>query len=126
MIREVISTPDAPAAIGPYSQGIRAQGDFYFFSGQIPLTPAGEMVEGGIEAQITQVLANMDALLKAVGLTPKNIVKSSIFLSSMKHFAVVNAAYGSFVGEDPPARSTFAVAELPRGAEVEIEIIAVG
>jgi 2-iminobutanoate/2-iminopropanoate deaminase len=125
MTREVFFTADAPAAVGPYSQAIRAQGIFYFFSGQIPMTPEGDLVSGGIRPQIEQVLRNIDALLKAANLTPQNIVKTSIFLSSMDHFAVVNEVYGPFVGANPPARSTYAVAGLPRGVDVEVEIIAV-
>lgn len=125
MIREVIATEAAPAAIGPYSQGIRAQGVFHFFSGQIPLTKDGEIVSGDVKAQTEQVCKNISALLTQEGLSPANIVKTTIFLSSMAHFAVVNEVYGSFVGAMPPARSTVAVAGLPRGVDVEIEVTAV-
>ena len=125
MTREVISTSDAPAAIGPYSQGIRAEGRFVFFSGQIPLTPKGDLVQGDIKVQTQQVLDNVAGLLKAAGLTTQNVVKTSIFLSSMDHFAAMNEVYGKFFGENPPARSTVAAAGLPRGVDVEIEVLAV-
>ena len=125
MMREVISTADAPAAIGPYSQGIRAEGRFVFFSGQIPLTPSGDLVQGDIKAQTAQVLANIDGLLRAAGLTPQNVVKTSIFLSDMAHFAQMNEVYGKFFGENPPARSTVAASGLPKGVDIEIEVLAV-
>jgi 2-iminobutanoate/2-iminopropanoate deaminase len=125
MTREVISTTDAPAAIGPYSQGIRAEGRFVFFSGQIPLTPAGDLVQGDIKVQTAQVLSNIKGLLAAAGLTSANVVKTSIFLSSMDHFAPMNEVYGQFFGENPPARSTVAAAGLPRGVDIEIEVLAV-
>lgn len=125
MLRESLSTANAPAAIGPYSQAIKAQGAFLFCSGQIPLTPDGRMVIGDIRAQTEQVVANIHAVLAAAGLTPANIVKTTIFLSSMDHFAVVNEVYGGMFEVDPPARSTVAVAGLPKGADVEIEVVAV-
>jgi 2-iminobutanoate/2-iminopropanoate deaminase len=125
MIRETISTTNAPGAIGPYSQAIRANGSFVFLSGQIPLTPAGEIVSGDITAQTEQVMTNIKGVLEASGLTFANVVKTTIFLSSMDHFAAVNAVYGSYFESDPPARSTVAVAGLPRGVDVEIETVAV-
>ena len=125
MTREVISTTDAPAAIGPYSQGIRAEGRFLFFSGQIPLTPSGELVKGDIKAQTHQVISNIRGLLDAAGLTPQNVVKTTVFLSSMNLFSDMNEVYGMFFGDNPPARSTVAAAGLPRGVDVEIEILAV-
>ncbi len=125
MTREVISTTAAPAAIGPYSQGIKAEGRFIFFSGQIPLTPAGELVKGDIKAQTHQVISNIRGLLEAAGLTPQNVVKTSVFLSSMDLFADMNEVYGKFFGDNPPARSTVAAAGLPRGVDVEIEVLAV-
>jgi 2-iminobutanoate/2-iminopropanoate deaminase len=124
MTRETISTDNAPAAIGPYSQGIRASGNFVFFSGQIPLIPNGELVQGDIRAQTEQVMNNIQALLGAAGLQPSNIVKTTIFLSSMDHFAAVNEVYGNMFPGDPPARSTVAVAGLPKNVDVEIEVIA--
>ncbi len=125
MIREAISTVDAPQAIGPYSQAIRATGSLLFMSGQIPLRPNGELVEGDIREQTAQVLANMKGVLEQAGLTMGHLVKTTIFLSSMEHFAAVNEIYGAAFEGDAPARSTVAVAGLPRGVDVEIEGIAV-
>ncbi len=125
MIREVHSTPDAPAAIGPYSQAVHASGTFFFMSGQIPLRPDGTLVTGDIQDQTIQVLKNMRAVLESAGLNLNHLVKTTIFLSNMDHFAAVNDIYGAeFVGS-PPARSTVAVDGLPRGVDVEIEGIAV-
>lgn len=125
MTREIISTSSAPAAIGPYSQAIKASGSFYFMSGQIPLKPDGTLVDGDVAEQTAQVIENMRAVLEAAGLTFANVVKTTIFLSSMDHFVTVNGIYGTAVGENPPARSTVAVAGLPRGVDVEIEAVAV-
>lgn len=125
MVREVVSTPKAPAAIGPYSQGIRAEGQFIFFSGQIPLQPNGELVTGSVAEQTEQVMQNIAALLATTGLSARNVVKCTIFLSSMDHFAAVNDVYGAYFGSEPPARSTVAVCGLPKGVDVEIEAIAV-
>lgn len=125
MTREVISTTNAPGAIGPYSQAIRASGNFLFMSGQIPLTPSGELVSGDVRTQTEQVMKNMEGVLTEAGLTFANIVKTTIFLSSMDHFAVVNEVYGARFAENPPARSTVAVAGLPRGVDVEIEAVAI-
>ena len=125
MIREVISTTHAPAAIGPYSQAIKASGSFYFMSGQIPLKPDGSLVTGDVREQSIQVIENMKAVLTEAGLDFSNIVKTTIFLSSMEHFVTVNEVYGAAMGMVPPARSTVAVAGLPRGVDVEIEAIAV-
>lgn len=125
MIKEIIHTDSAPAAIGPYSQAIRTSGNIFFMSGQIPLTPEGSLVTDGIEAQTHQVMRNMKAVLNAAGLDFTNVVKTTIFLSSMDHFLAVNAVYGEAMGENPPARTTVAVAGLPRGADVEIEAVAI-
>lgn len=125
MHREPLSTANAPAAIGPYSQAIRAEGRFLFLSGQIPLTPSGEIVTGDVKAQTEQVVVNIKAVLEAGGLTTANIVKTTIFLSSMEHFAAVNEVYGAMFPSDPPARSTVAVAGLPRNVDVEIEVVAI-
>lgn len=125
MLRQVHSTPDAPGAIGPYSQAIRAEGRLFFISGQIPLRPDGTLVEGDIKDQSEQVMKNIRAVLESAGLTPKNVVKTTIFLSDMKHFAAVNEIYAKTFDSEPPARSTVAVAGLPRGVDVEIETIAV-
>ncbi|MBX3118802.1 MAG: RidA family protein [Fimbriimonadaceae bacterium] len=125
MLREVHSTDRAPGAIGPYSQAIRAEGRFLFCSGQIPLTPSGDLVEGNVEAQTEQVMQNIKGMLESAGLSFANIVKTTIFLSSMDHFAAVNKIYGAYMGDIPPARSTVAVAGLPKNVDVEIEVIAV-
>ena len=120
-----IHTDNAPAAIGPYSQAIRS-GEFLFTSGQIALDPAtGQLVPGGVEAEITQVMHNLAAVLTAAGLGFADVLKTTIFLADMADFATVNAAYGkAFDGTVPPARSTVQVAQLPRGARVEVELIA--
>lgn len=120
----MIATDQAPGAIGPYSQAIRASGTFVFLSGQIPLTPSGELVTESIAAQCEQVMKNLAAVLEASGLTFANVVKSTILLSSMDHFATVNEIYGRAFPENPPARATFAVSGLPRGVDIEIEMIA--
>jgi 2-iminobutanoate/2-iminopropanoate deaminase len=123
--RETIHTVAAPDAIGPYSQAVAA-GDYVFTSGQIGLDPAsGQLVEGGIEAQTRQVMANLAAVLAAAGLTFADVVKTTIFLIDMNDFTTVNGVYGESFEDGPkPARSTVAVAALPRGARVEIEAIA--
>jgi 2-iminobutanoate/2-iminopropanoate deaminase len=125
MLREPFSTTTAPGAIGPYSQAMRAEGRFLFLSGQIPLTPAGDLVQGTPAEQTEQAMKNIVAVLDAAGLSMSNVAKTTIFLSSMDHFAQVNEVYGGFFSDTPPARSTVAVAGLPRGVDVEIEAIAV-
>ena len=120
---EALSTNQAPAAIGPYSQAVRV-GDFVYASGQIPLTLAGELVEGDIATQATQCLDNVEAILEAAGLTMANVVKVTVFLTNMNDFAAVNEVYGSRFAQPYPARSAVAVAALPKGANIEIEIIA--
>ncbi|HEY4743338.1 MAG TPA: RidA family protein [Desulfuromonadaceae bacterium] len=121
---DVISTDKAPAAIGPYSQAVRA-GELLFCSGQIPLDPAtGEMVAGDVTLQTERVMANIAAVLAAAGTTFDNVVKTTIFLTDMGDFAAVNEIYGRSFGSHKPARSTVAVRDLPRGALVEIEVIA--
>jgi 2-iminobutanoate/2-iminopropanoate deaminase len=125
MQREIHATDRAPGAIGPYSQAVRASGNFLFLSGSIPLTPGGELVTDSIEAQTELVMENMKGLLESAGLGFENLVKTTIFLSSMDLFAAVNEVYGKYVGPNPPARSTVAVAGLPKGVDVEIEGIAV-
>jgi 2-iminobutanoate/2-iminopropanoate deaminase len=123
MDRTIVSTTDAPAAIGPYSQAVKA-GNFLFMSGQVCLRPDGTLVEGDVKTQTHQVLANMRAVLAAQGLTMDNLVKTTIFLTSMEHFAAVNEVYGTAFSGEPPARSTVAVVGLPKGVDVEIEGIA--
>ena len=125
MTRETHSTPNAPSAIGPYSQAVRASGSFLFCSGQISLTPEGTLVEGDVRAQTEQVMKNIGGLLESAGLGFDNIAKTTIFMSSMDNFTTVNEVYSSYVGESPPARSTVAVAGLPKNVDVEIEVVAV-
>ncbi|WP_432820909.1 RidA family protein [Trichloromonas sp.] len=121
---EKIETAAAPAAIGPYSQGVRA-GDYVYFSGQIPLEPkSGTVVTGGIEAQAGQVMKNMEAVLKGAGLSFAQVVKTTIYLTDLNDFAVVNDIYGSFFAGVYPARATVQVAALPKGVSVEIEWVA--
>jgi 2-iminobutanoate/2-iminopropanoate deaminase len=124
MTKEIISTERAPQAIGPYSQGVRA-GGFIFFSGQIPLDPAtGSLVEGDIAVQTERVMENIAAMLAACGLDFSAVVKSTIYLTDLTDFATVNQVYGCRFPMAPPARSTVEVKGLPRGAGVEIEVIA--
>jgi 2-iminobutanoate/2-iminopropanoate deaminase len=124
MTRHAVSTSGAPGAIGPYSQGIVTDG-LLFCSGQAALDPAtGALVEGGIEPEAERVMANLTAVLDAGGATWDDVVKTTIFLVDMGDFATVNAIYGRFVGDPPPARSTVGVAALPKGARVEIEVVA--
>jgi 2-iminobutanoate/2-iminopropanoate deaminase len=123
-VRERIQTDNAPAAIGPYSQAIRA-GGFVFASGQIPIDPAtGEFVKGGIAEQTEQVLKNLAALLEAAGSGLDKVVKTTVFLADMKEFAQMNEVYAKFFKDTPPARATVAAAGLPRDARVEIEAVA--
>ena len=121
--RSVVSTSNAPAAIGPYSQAIRA-GQFLFASGQLGLDPATGDLREGIEAQTRQALTNLQAVLAEAGATVANVVKTTIFLADLAHFATVNQLYGEVFGHEPPARSTVQVAALPKGGLVEIEVIA--
>ncbi|WP_129626378.1 RidA family protein [Candidatus Oscillochloris fontis] len=123
-MRTVISTPDAPAAIGPYSQAVRA-GDFIFLSGQLAIDPAtSQMVEGDVAAMTRQIFANISAILTAAGSSLEKVVKATVFLVDMGDFATMNAAYAEFFTVNPPARSTIQVARLPRDARIEIEVIA--
>ena len=124
MTRQAISTSGAPAALGPYSQAIATEG-FLFCSGQIGLDPAtGELVPGGVEAQAERALRNLAAVLDAAGAAMADIVKTTLFLADMADFATVNAVYARHMPDPPPARSTFAVGALPKGALIEIEAIA--
>lgn len=125
MAKKVVSTDNAPAAVGPYSQGITANG-FVFTAGQVPLDPAtGELVEGDIQAQARQSLANIKAVLEAAGSDLARVVKVTVYLADINHFSAVNEVYAEiFEGTDPPARSAFQVAALPLGARIEIEAIA--
>ncbi|WP_425545056.1 RidA family protein [Caenispirillum bisanense] len=120
---KIVATDQAPAAIGPYSQAIAANG-FVFASGQIPLTAAGQLVEGGIEAQTRQVLANLKAVLEAAGSGLDRVVKTTVFVQDLGDFATVNSLYEAAFGAHKPARSTVQVARLPRDVLVEIEAVA--
>jgi len=123
--REIISTQHAPAAVGPYSQAVRI-GDLIYTAGQIPLVlETGQLIEGGIEAQTRQVMQNLQNVLEAAGSSLSNVIKTTIFVTNIKDFALVNAVYGDFFQENPPARSTVQVAALPLGANIEIEVVAV-
>ena len=124
-MKKIISTSDAPAAIGPYSQGVRV-GSIIYYSGQIPLDPkTGQIVSGDVGVQARRVMENIGGLLKAEGLGYDNIVKTTIFLADINDFQTVNEIYGSYFKQAPPARSTIQAGALPKGARVEIETIAV-
>lgn len=123
-MKKVVDTKNAPAAVGAYSQAIKANG-FIFTSGQIPLTPAGEIVQGDIKVQTTQVMQNLKAVLNEAGASFDDVVKSSVLLADIADFAGMNEIYSSFFGSDFPARSAFAVKDLPKGVKVEIEMIAI-
>jgi len=123
-MRVKVETADAPQAIGPYSQGIKANG-FLFTSGQISLDPqTGQMTATDVVAQTHQVMSNLGAVLAAEGLTFANVVKTTLFLTDLGDFQPVNEAYATYFESDPPARSTVQVAALPKGARIEIEAVA--
>lgn len=123
-MKRVISTTKAPSAIGPYSQAIEMNG-FVYTSGQIPINPAtGAIVEGGIKEQTRQSLLNVRAVLEEAGLTMANVVKTTVFMADMNDFADMNSVYAEFFAEPFPARSAVAVKSLPKGALVEIEVVA--
>ncbi|ABV32839.1 MULTISPECIES: RidA family protein [Pseudothermotoga] len=122
---KIIQTSGAPKAIGPYSQAIEA-GNFIFVSGQIPIDPAtGELVNGDIKKQLRRVLDNIEAVLMAAGCTLKNIVKVTVFVVDLKSFSEINEVYGEYFNEHRPARSFVEVSALPKGSQIEIEVIAV-
>lgn len=124
MALQQISTDKAPSAIGPYSQGIIANG-FFFTAGQIPLDPAtGKIVDGGIVEQTERVMQNLDAMMRAAGASWAQVVKTTVYLHDLAHFPTVNEIYGRWLGASRPARSTVQVSALPRGALVEIDAIA--
>lgn len=123
-MRTSVQTDQAPGAIGPYSQAIKA-GGFIFASGQIPIDPqTGQFVAGGVAEQTEQVLKNLSAVLEAAGSSLKHVVKTTVFLADMKEFNAMNEVYGKFFTTEPPARATVAAAGLPRDARVEIEAVA--
>lgn len=123
-MKQAISSPDAPKAIGPYSSALRAD-PFLFISGQVPFDPAtGNMVDGDIKLQTQRVLENIGALLKSGGLSYANVVRTTVFLADMNDFAAMNDVYRTFFAEPYPARSTVQAARLPRDARIEIDVIA--
>ena len=123
-MKKIIATSDAPAAIGPYSQAIRS-GNLIFCSGQIPLEPkSGQIVSDDIGDQTRRVLDNISGLLKSEGFSLGDVLKTTIFLTDLGNFQIVNEIYGSYFNDQPPARSTVQVSALPKGAKVEIEVIA--
>ncbi|MGM9538754.1 MAG: RidA family protein [Candidatus Onthomonas sp.] len=123
-MKEIITSPNAPAALGPYSHAVQV-GDFLFTSGQVPLVPAsGKLAGDTIEAQANQVLDNLEQVLLSAGMTFANVVKTTIFLTDLADFAAVNAIYAARFPADPPARSCVQVAALPAGAKMEMELIA--
>lgn len=124
-MKEIISTENAPGAIGPYSQAVKA-GNLVFVSGQIPIDPAtGEFVSGDIPEQTSQVLKNLSAILEAAGSSLNNVVKTTVYLADMNDFGQMNAVYHEFFIENKPARATVEAARLPRDAKVEIDCIAI-
>ncbi len=127
MSRQIVSSPNAPKAIGPYSQAVAvpATGKLLFCSGQIPLDPAtGEMVQGDVVAQTERVMKNLEAVLAAAGMTFADVVRTTIYLTDLADFAKVNETYARYFKADPPARATVQVAALPRGSKVEIDAVA--
>jgi 2-iminobutanoate/2-iminopropanoate deaminase len=123
-MKQAVSSPDAPKAIGPYSQAVRA-GQLLFVSGQVPLDPAtGQIVDGDIAAQTRRVFANLGAVLAAGGRSFADVVRTTVFLADMNDFAAVNEVYGQYFSEPYPARATVQVARLPKDARVEIDLIA--
>lgn len=124
MAKEIVYTNQAPAAVGPYSQAIKANG-FVFTAGQIPLVPSeGKLIVGDVQVQTRQALENLKAVLDEAGTSLANVVKTTVFLDNMDDFSAMNEIYGEFFGENPPARSAVEVARLPLGALVEIEAVA--
>ena len=123
-MRQAISAPDAPKAMGAYSPAIKA-GNLLFVSGQIPIEPAtGELVQGDIAAQADQVMRNLTAVLRAAGLSFEHVVRTTVYLADMNEFAAMNEVYGRYLAAPPPARATVQVARLPRDVKVEIDLIA--
>lgn len=125
MKREIVETKEAPAAIGPYSQAVKA-GEFVFTSGQLPLNPkTGELVQGDIEEQVRQAIGNLKVVLEAAGAGLETVVKTTLFIARMEDFPRINRVYGELFYNAPPARSCVEVSALPKGAQVEVEAIAV-
>ncbi len=124
MDRQIVSTPNAPAAVGPYSQAVRV-GDTLYCSGQIPLAPDGQLVAGDVAEQTRQVLRNLGEVLVAAGGSLAAVVKTTIYCVDLAEFGRINEVYAEFFGDQPPARATVQVAALPRGAAIEIDAVAV-
>jgi 2-iminobutanoate/2-iminopropanoate deaminase len=123
-MRQAVATDQAPKAIGPYSQGIRA-GGLLFVSGQVPIDPAtGNLIEGDIAAQTHRVMRNLTAILEAAGTTMDAVVRCSVYLADMNDFAAMNEVYGSYFSQPAPARSTIQAVRLPKDARIEIDVIA--
>lgn len=123
-MRTAVSTPNAPAAIGPYSQAVKA-GNLLFLSGQIPLDPStGQLVPGGIEEQTRQVFANLDAILTAAGASFEHVVSATVYVADMNDFGKVNEIYATYFSSPAPARATVQVARLPKDSLVEIQVVA--
>jgi 2-iminobutanoate/2-iminopropanoate deaminase len=121
---EYVSTPDAPQAIGPYSQGVKAHG-YVYTSGQIALDPAtGELVRGSFEDQVHRVMKNLQAILKAAGSDFSRVLKATVYVTNLNNFSMLNSIYASYFGDHKPARTTVEVPALPKGAAVEIDLIA--
>ena len=126
MTKRIIRTPGAPAPIGPYNQGIVAEGSFLFTAGQVAIDPqTGQFVQGDIKSQTRQVLENLKAVLNGAGASLVDVVKTTVFLKNMDDFGAMNEVYAEFFRDSAPARSTIEVARLPRDAKIEIEVIAV-
>ena len=124
MPKKHVESSQAPKPIGPYSQGV-ISGGLLFVSGQVPLDPqTGELVTGDIEVQVERVLKNIMAILKEAKMGPEHVVKATVYLADLADFAKMNEVYGRYLGKEPPARSTIQVAALPKGARVEIDVIA--
>jgi len=124
-VKQAVSSPDAPKAIGPYSQAIRA-GRLLFLSGQIPLDPkSGNLIEGDFSSQARRVFDNLRAVLRASGADFRNVMRATVYLTDLANFQVLNSIYAEYFGDHKPARSTVGVAQLPRGAAVEIDLIAI-
>lgn len=123
-MKKIIASPNAPAAIGPYSQAVEVNGTL-FVSGQLPVNPKTGEIPEGIESQTRQSLTNVTAILKEAGLGPNNVVKTCVLLQNISDFAAMNAVYAEFFPEDKPARVCYEVAALPKGALVEIDAIAI-
>ncbi|NLW23661.1 MAG: RidA family protein [Clostridia bacterium] len=123
MNKEIVYSKKAPAAIGPYTQGVKA-GDLLFISGQLPIDPGtGELLTGDIQTQTKQVMENLKAIIEEAGATLEDVVKTTIFLKDMNQFSLVNEAYGEYFKDNPPARACIEIARLPKDAQIEIEAV---